>query len=37
MKLEKFIEKLDKGEIRDLKPYIEKAERILHPNEVWVV
>ena len=24
MKLEKFIEKLDKGEIKDLKPYIEK-------------
>lgn len=26
MKLEKFIEKLDKGEITDLKPYIEKEK-----------
>lgn len=26
MKLEKFIEKLDKGEIKDLKPYIEKEK-----------
>lgn len=24
MKLEKLIDKLDKGEIKDLKPYIEK-------------
>lgn len=26
MKLEKFIEKLEKGEIKDLKPYIEKEK-----------
>ena len=26
MKLEKFIEKLDKGEIKDLKPYIENEK-----------
>lgn len=29
MKLEKFIEKLDKGEIKDLKPYIEKEKLII--------
>lgn len=29
MKLEKFIEKLDNGEIKDLKPYIEKEKLII--------
>lgn len=29
MKLEKFIEKLDKGEIKELKPYIEKEKLII--------
>ena len=36
MTAEEFERQVIAGEITDFEPYLNNAEHILHPNEVWV-